>query len=420
MLVKVVVALDSFKGSLTAVQACEIVAEAVRATAPEIEVVTKPMADGGEGTVAVLMAAAGGQWVARTVMGPRPEMQVEAGFVWLPDNSAALVEMATASGLPLLKPEQRDPLRTTTYGTGQLIKAAIEYGAGRILLAIGGSATVDGGVGAAMALGWQFLTEDGQEIGLGGGQLSRLAGIVAPACSVLVRASEERVEGVPGSPTQDSALGVPVPPSNRGQDARDTTPYGVTTNVAIEVLCDVDNPLTGARGAARVYGPQKGATPEMVEQLDMALAHLARLVRDQLGRDIEHLPGAGAAGGLAAGAVAFMNGRLVSGIEAVTSQTHLREAIARADWVITGEGCFDEQSLQGKVVSGVARLAREAGAKVAVLAGQVRLAPEKYRQAGIEVAATCMDATMELDYAMTHGDVLLDGAARRFVRDHIL
>lgn len=209
--------------------------------------------------------------------------------------------------------------------------------------------------------------------------------------------------------------------ATHGRDAHATVrPYGVTTNVAVEVLCDVDNPLTGARGAARVYGPQKGATPEMVEQLDAALAHLACLVRDQLGRDIEHLPGAGAAGGLAAGAEAFMNARLVSGIEAVMSQTRLREAITGADWVITGEGCFDEQSLQGKVVSGVARLARAAGAKVAVLAGQVRLAPERYRRAGIEVVVTCMDAGMELDYAMTHGDRLLDCAARRFVRDHVL
>ncbi len=404
---KIVLALDSFKGSLTAVQACEIVAAAIRSTAPEIEVVTKPMADGGEGTAAVLMAAAGGQWVGRTVMGPLPQMQVEAGFVWLPDTNTALVEMATASGLPLLRPEQRDPLRTTTYGTGQLIKAAIEYGAGRILLAIGGSATVDGGVGAAMALGWKFLAPDGQDIGFGGGQLSRVVKIVPPVRSDAVRASR-------GTHGRDGR-------ATHGRDAHATVrPYGVTTNVAVEVLCDVDNPLTGARGAARVYGPQKGATPEMVEQLDAALAHLACLVRDQLGRDIEHLPGAGAAGGLAAGAVAFMNARLVSGIEAVMSQTRLREAITGADWVITGEGCFDEQSLQGKVVSGVARLAREAGAKVAVLAGQVRLAPERYRRAGIEVVVTCMDAGMELDYAMTHGDRLLDCAARRFVRDHVL
>ena len=160
---KIVVALDSFKGSLTAVQVCDIVAGAIRAVRPDAEVVTKPMADGGEGTASVLMAAAGGQWIARTVMGPLPEMQVEAGFVWLPDTRTGLVEMATASGLPLLKPEQRNPLKTTTYGTGQLIKAAIDYGAKHILLAIGGSATVDGGVGAALALGWRFLTKEGRE-----------------------------------------------------------------------------------------------------------------------------------------------------------------------------------------------------------------------------------------------------------------
>ncbi len=156
---------------------------------PGVEVVTKPMADGGEGTASVLMAAAGGQWIGRTVMGPLPEMAVEAGFVWLPDSSTALVEMATASGLPLLRPEQRNPLKTTTYGTGQLIQAALDHGANHVLLAIGGSATVDGGVGAAMALGWKFLTKEGEEIGLGGGQLARIVKIVPPVRSVPVRAS---------------------------------------------------------------------------------------------------------------------------------------------------------------------------------------------------------------------------------------
>jgi glycerate kinase len=402
---KIVVALDSFKGSLTAVQACEVVAEALRALAPQAEVVVKPMADGGEGTAEVLMAAAGGQWVSRTVMGPLPEMRVEAGFVWLPESedagrptedrrqgpgraalsaagprkAGALVEMATASGLPLLRPEQRNPLNTTTFGTGELIRAAVEYGARHILLAIGGSATVDGGVGAAMALGWRFLTKDGREIGFGGGQLSQIATIVPPA---------------------------------HDADA-------VMANLSVEVLCDVDNPLTGEHGAARVYGPQKGATPAMVEQLEAGLAHLAQVVRAQLGRDIERLPGGGAAGGLAAGAVAFLDARLVSGIEAIMSQTRLREAVADADWVLTGEGAFDEQSLRGKVVSGVTRVAREAGARVGVLAGQVRLAPEVYRRAGIEAAVACMEAGMELDYAMTHGRALLDCAVRRLVREHI-
>jgi glycerate kinase len=352
------------------------------------------------------MAAAGGRWISTTVMGPLPDMEVEAGFVWLPDHSTALVEMATASGLPLLRPEQRNPWKTTTYGTGQLIQAALDHGASHILLAIGGSATVDGGVGAAMALGWRFLTKEGEEIGLGGGQLSHVARIIPPARSVPVRAS--RSTGI-----------LPVI-SNHGRDAHATeTPHGVTTNVTVEVLCDVDNPLCGEHGAARVYGPQKGATPEMVEQLDAGLAHLARAVKEQLGRDIACLPGAGAAGGLAAGAVAFMNARLVPGIDAIMSQTRLTEAITGADWVVTGEGSFDEQSLRGKVVSGVTRVARAAGAKIAVCAGQVRLEPERYRQAGIEAAVACMEPGMELDYAIAHGAELLDGAARRFAREYL-
>jgi glycerate kinase len=419
--VKIVVALDSFKGSLTAVQACDIVGEVIRSVRPDAEVVTKPMADGGEGTASVLMATAGGQWITKTVMGPLPGMKAEAGYVWLADNSTALVEMATASGLPLLRPEQRNPLKTTTYGTGELIKTAIDHGAHHILLAIGGSATVDGGVGAAMALGWKFRTEDGQEIGLGGGQLSRIAEIVAPVGSVPVRASLRRAS-VPtrlkrivrgrttyeeGSQTRKDVFGNPE------------TPHGVTTNVTVEVLCDVDNPLCGEHGASRVFGPQKGATPEMVEQLDAGLAHLARLVKEQLGRNIAELPGAGAAGGLAAGAVAFLNGRLISGVEAIMSQIRLPEAVNGADWVVTGEGSFDEQSLRGKVVSGVVRVARASGVKVAVCAGQVRLKPGKYRQAGIEAAVACMDAGMELDYAIAHSAELLDGAARRFAYDYL-
>jgi len=433
---KIVIAIDSFKGSLTAVQACETVAQAIRSMMPQAQVVTKPMADGGEGTASVLMAAAGGQWIARTAMGPLPDMEVDAGFVWLPRSSdggqgigrvalsqvpeigttqathvggsvkaeglgdgewsnhrqaaldaatqnarireaagaAAMVEMATAAGLQLLRPEQRNPLKTTTYGVGQLIKAAADYGARRILLAIGGSATVDGGVGAAMALGWRFLAEDGREIGLGGGELGRISRIIPPA---------------------------PV------------------VQATVEVLCDVDNPLFGEHGAARVYGPQKGATPEMVETLDAALGHLAKVVREQIGRDIAEVPGAGAAGGLAAGAIAFLDARLVCGIDAVMAQTHLREAVTGADWVITGEGSFDGQSLRGKVVSGVLRVAKVAGAKVAVLAGQVRLSPGQYRQAGIEAAVSCMEDGMDIEYAIAHAQTLLDRAARRFVRDNV-
>jgi glycerate kinase len=384
---KIVVAMDSFKGSATAGQACDIVAEAIRSEMPDAIVVTKPMADGGEGTAVTLMAAAGGEWIPVDVMGPLPEMRVNAGFVWLPDTRTAVVEMATASGLPLLRPDQYNPLKTTTYGTGQLIQAAIDRGAEQILLAIGGSATVDGGVGAAMALGWRFLDSDGRGIGLGGGALSEIREILPP------ESEGRRSETAGGSDLQSPTYSLPP----------------------IKILCDVDNPLCGEHGAACIYGPQKGATPRMVEILDKGLSHLAERIKDQLGMSIRDLPGAGAAGGLAAGAVAFLDGRLVSGVDEVIVQNRLKEELADADWVITGEGRFDTQSLRGKVVSGVARAAREAGAKVAVIAGQVLLPPEVYRRSGIEVALSCMTEAVTIDYAIAHTDTLLADAVHRFI-----
>jgi len=316
---KIVVAMDSFKGTLAAERACRIVADAIGRATPDAEIVVKPMADGGEGTAAALMAASNGRWIPATVMGPLPQTQVAAGFAWLPGDRTAVVEMASASGMQLLRREQLNPLKTTTFGTGQLITVALDHGAERILLGVGGSATVDGGVGAATALGWEFLAGDGTPVGLGAGALAEIVEIIPP----------------------DRDMDVPV-----------------------DVLCDVDNPLCGPHGAARVYGPQKGATPQMVETLDSALAHMAELVSSQLGIHVRDLPGAGAAGGLAAGAVAFMEARLVSGIETVMAQSRLRREVSDADWVVTGEGCFDSQSMRGKVVSGVARVARQGGARV--------------------------------------------------------
>ena len=220
---KVVVATDSFKGTLKAHEASEIIASAIRECAPETRLVIKPMADGGEGTAAAMIAAADGRWIAQTAMGPLPQMRVEAGFAWFADKTA-LVEMASASGLELLSAGQMDPLATTTYGTGQLIKAAVQYGARKILLAVGGSATVDGGLGAATALGFKFLDNAGNPVPLGGAGLEKLAKMVEPDPSLLLSRDDGR----------------PVP---------------------VEILCDVDNPLCGERGAARVYAPQKGATP---------------------------------------------------------------------------------------------------------------------------------------------------------------
>jgi len=371
---KVVIATDSFKGTLTAYEACEIIAKAICESTPEVQLVVKPMADGGEGTARAMIKAANGRWVPQTVMGPLPQMQVEAGFAWFDEDRTALVEMASASGLELLSAEQMNPLNTTTYGTGQLIKAALKYGAQKILLAVGGSATVDGGLGAAMALGWKFLDQQDNPVPLGGAGLEKITKIVRP----------ENLSLVP-----------------------------------VEVLCDVDNPLCGEHGAAKVYAPQKGATPQMVEQLEKGLAHLADLVRRQLQRDIDNVPGAGAAGGLAAGAIAFTNAVVVSGIETVMARSNLRAELESADWVITGEGSFDRQSLYGKVVSGILRMASQSHTRLVVLAGQVNVPQQEYQKIGIATAISCRDDNMSLDYALKNSRELLYTAAQRFAKQYL-
>jgi glycerate kinase len=372
---RIVIAMDSFKGSLTAAQACAAVTRGILRERPDVEIIERPMADGGEGTTRTLIAAVGGEWVDEKVMGPLPNMKIDAGYAWLPTAaSGALVEMAQASGLALLTEDRLDPLQTTTYGTGELLRAAVERGAKRLWLAVGGSATVDGGVGAAMALGWKFCDREGASIGHGGGELKRIESIVPP------------------------------------------TPFDLPP---VEVLCDVDNPLCGELGVAAVYGPQKGATPEMVERLEAGLAHLADVVERDLGRQIRDLPGAGAAGGLAAGAVVFLNATLVSGIEAVIEASGLDEDLVSADWVVTGEGRLDGQSLYGKVVSGISDLARKCGTEVAVLAGSVKLPPENVSVSGINAIEAARPEGMPLETALAEAEPLLTAAARRFARDHL-
>jgi len=371
--VKIIAAMDSFKGSLSAEEACLAVKQGILSVKPEIEIIIKPVADGGEGTARTMIAARNGQWISKRVTGPLPDMKVDAGFAWFEKDRDALVEMAAASGLPLLEPDKRNPLNATTFGTGELIKTASERNPKRLLLAVGGSATVDGGVGAAMALGWRFMDKKGNNIGFGGGRLSRINQI--------------------------------VPPENMSLSA-------------VEVLCDVDNPLCGPSGAAMVFGPQKGATPEMVEQLEAGLSNLAEVVRKQLGKDI-NVSKAGAAGGLAAGAMAFMNARLVSGIETIIACTNLGKELSTADWVITGEGCFDSQSLHGKVVSGIVKAARTTNIRIAVLAGSVTLSQKKCEDCGITDAIAAKKENMSLDYAIAHSKELLAGAAAEFAKKHL-
>ena len=339
---KIVLAFDSYKGSLSAQEACRIAASTLAIMRPDWQVVAKPMADGGEGTSETILSAVPGEWCPCRVMGPLPDREVEAGFVWFPEDQTALVEMATASGITLIPGHQLNPMLTTTYGTGQLLMKALERQPRRILLAVGGSATVDGGVGAAMAMGWRFLDAAGRDIPLGGIGVESIAQVIPP-----------------------SGLGK-LPP--------------------IEVLCDVTNPLCGDRGAAVVYGPQKGATPDMVRRLDAALSRLAEIMKSKAGCDRAAVPGAGAAGGLAFGAMAFLGAQLVPGVEAVMGVCGVDEAMRDADWVITGEGRFDSQSLQGKVVSGIVNVARRNRIKVAVIAGQIALTEAEWRQGGVSLA----------------------------------
>lgn len=371
---KIVVAMDSFKLSISALSACKIIRDTLLSVNPELTVVSIPMADGGEGTAEAMMAARRGKWIKVQTMGPLPEMKVTAGFALFLDTKVALVEMAKASGLELLSPKQFDPFKTTTFGTGQLIQAATNYGAVKILLAVGGSATVDGGVGAAQALGWKFLDSKRKQIGFGGGELERIAKITKP---------------------------------------------GKIDLPEIEVLCDVDNPLVGEDGAARVFAPQKGATPEMVEQLEAGLSHLAKIVKKQLGKEIDKIPGSGAAGGLAAGAAAFMDAKLVSGVETTIRECGLEKEISDADWVITGEGQLDSQSLRGKVVAGVTKAAKSNQAKVCVIAGRVELPEKQWRDFGITDAIGLSDKTMNLAHALANTKSLLADAARKFAQANL-
>ena len=371
----VVIALDSFKGTIKATEACTIVRRGILSVMPDAQILLKPMADGGEGTADALIAARGGKWISERVTGPIEGMQVEAGFAWFPDDGDALVEMAVANGLPLLHSSEQNPLRTTTYGTGQLLKRAFaQPGVLRVLLAVGGSATVDGGTGAATALGWQFLDAEEHPVEAGGGHLAEIAHIIAPSHRDWPR---------------------------------------------VEVLCDVTNPLCGPYGAARVFAPQKGATPAMVDELAQGLEHLADCISDGLDGNIRNLPGGGAAGGLAAGAVAFMNATLVPGIETVITAAGLGKAMRGADWVITGEGRFDEQSLHGKVVSGVVDLAREWDVSVAVIAGSTTMTLDHRLPPEIKMIKSAQKAGMSTEEAIARAPELLFAAAQEWAREKV-
>ena len=366
---KIVIAPDSYKESLSALEVAQAVEAGFRQVFPDADYVLVPVADGGEGTVDAMVAATGGRKETVTVSGPLGE-PVEAFYGLTGDGDTAVIEMAAASGLALVPPDRRNPLLTNSRGTGELIRAALDAGARRFILGIGGSATNDGGAGMVQALGARLLDLEGRELDGSGGDLARL----------------ERIDV--------SAL-----------DPR-------LAECRIEVACDVDNPLTGARGASAVFGPQKGATPEMVQALDANLARLARIVGRDLGVAVDTVPGAGAAGGMGAAMLAFFGATLKPGIEIVTAAVDLDTHVRDADLVITGEGRIDFQTVHGKTPIGVARVAKRHGKPVIGIAGSLGADVGVVHAHGIDAVFSVLGKPCTLDEALRDAAANVELTAR--------
>lgn len=370
---RIIVAPDSYKGSVSALGVAEAIERGIHAVFPEAEVQKVPIADGGEGTVEALVAATGGRLEHTEVPGPLGE-PVTAAWGVLGDGQTAVIEMAAASGLPLVPARLRDPRITSTAGTGHLVRAALDAGLRKMVIGIGGSATNDGGTGLARALGARFLDAQGQPLPEGGAALARL----------------DRID-------------------LSGLDPR-------LASCQIMVACDVDNPLTGPRGASAIYGPQKGATPDMVRELDLALGVFARVAARVTGRDVAELPGAGAAGGLGAGLLWFTPARLRPGVEIVLEATGFDAMTASADLVITGEGRTDAQTAMGKAPVGVAAVARRHGVPVACLSGGLGAGADDVLDHGIDALASIVPQPMALEDCISQGPALIEAAAARVCR----
>ncbi|MDR2744107.1 MAG: glycerate kinase [Desulfovibrio sp.] len=367
---RIVAAPDSFKGSLSALDAASALEAGIRRVFPQADVVRAPVADGGEGTVHALVAATKGRLRRTAVTGPlgRP---LEAVWGILGDGTTGVIEMAAASGLPLVAEQERNPCVTTTKGTGELVRAALDAGLERLVLGIGGSATNDGGAGFARALGVRFLDASGNEVPEGGAFLTRVRRI-----------------------------------DLSGMDGR-------VNDLEILVACDVDNPLCGPRGASAVFGPQKGADPEMVEQLDAALAHYAGIAETATGRDVADTPGAGAAGGLGAGLLFFTSARLRPGVEIVLEAMNFEELARSADIIFTGEGNTDFQTAYGKAPVGVALAAKRHGRPVVCVSGGLGKGWSDVLEKGIDVVMPCPTAPMSLQECMDRAAAMISDAAER-------
>ncbi|WP_321290430.1 glycerate kinase [uncultured Sunxiuqinia sp.] len=356
---KVLICPDSFKDCLEAIDVAKHFAAGILRVDPSAHITNIPMADGGEGFVQTMLSALGGQKIRIPVLDPLGR-EVQGFYGILNDQQTAVIEMAAASGIEHLTRDERNPLISSTFGTGQLMKNAMEKGCRKLIIGVGGSATNDGGTGMAKALGYRFLDDKGQEIAEGGGQLNQLVTIESAGVFPLISDTE------------------------------------------ILTACDVNNPLTGPNGASAIYGPQKGATVEMINELDKNLTHLAKIIETDLQKEILKTPGGGAAGGLGAGLVAFCGAKLQTGFDIVKEQTKLEEAIQKVDLVITGEGKMDAQTKQGKTPWGVAQLAKKHQKKCIGIAGFLG---DGYRE--------LYDEGFTSIFAIPHGPISLDESLRR-------
>jgi glycerate kinase len=373
MNMRIVVAPDSYKGSVSALGVAQAMERGIRRVFPDADVRKIPIADGGEGTVEALVAATDGNLRRMDATGPLGE-RVAAQWGILGDGRTAIIEMAAASGLPLVPEARRDPRIATTRGTGELLRAALDAGLRQIIIGIGGSATNDGGVGMARALGARFLDADGQELPDGGAALARL----------------QRID-------------------LSGLDPR-------LRDCRITVACDVDNPLCGPRGASAVFGPQKGASPEIVAELDAALAHFSLVAQEATGKAVAELPGAGAAGGLGAGLMFFSPAQLRPGVEIVLEAVDFAGVVEGAAFVVTGEGRTDFQTAFGKAPVGVARFAKQFGVPVFCLSGGLGDGANDVLALDIDAVMSICDRPLTLDACMKTGSTLIESAAERLCR----
>lgn len=368
----IVLAPDSFKESMTAKEACEAMERGIKKVNPQITCLKIPMADGGEGTMQSLVDATAGVIHKIKVIGPLGN-KVEAHYGILGDGETGIIEMASASGIHLVPKAVRNPLITTTYGTGQLIKACLDHGVKKLLIGIGGSATNDGGAGMVQALGGKLLDKNGEELGFGGGELDRLA-------SIDLTYFDPRIK-----------------------------------DISVEVACDVNNPLCGERGASSVFGPQKGATPEVIEILDNNLRNYVNVIKAEMNIDIGEVPGAGAAGGLGAGLMVFLDGNLKKGIDIVIEYSGLEEKVKRADMVWTGEGSIDYQTQFGKTPYGVAAIAKKYAKPVVAFAGRVGEDIDALYEK-IDSIVCIVQGVVSLEEALANGKQNLEIASENAIR----